>query len=89
MNAGIERVRQYAIRNNVPGYTRNSMARASTSRTTAREIIQGVVDSTQGEPPVERASTAVEEMAADDHSATTFSAQAPITATQIQTTLWG
>lgn len=69
------------------------MARASTSQTPAREIIQGNVDSSsllaQDIPPTQRAPTAVIETPEEYGSATvSISKPAPITAARIATLLY-
>ena len=80
----VDRVRQHGTRSNRHGRTSSSFPRSTTSRTSAREIIQSVVNSTPGGPPQERASTAVEEgPVEDDVAPVSFSTPAPITAARL------
>ena len=80
----VNRVRQHGTRSNRHGRTSSSFPRSTTSRTSAREIVQGVINSTSGGPPPERASTAVEEgVAEDDGAPVSFSTPAPITADRL------
>lgn len=80
----VNRVRQHGTRSSRHGRTSSSFARSTTSRTSASEIIQSVVNSTSGGPPSERASTAIEEGAAEDDGApVSFSTPRPFTAARL------